>query len=255
MPKTIIIGDIHGCIFELENLIKRINIQPDDLVISIGDLIDKGPDPAAVIRFMVNLKQRCKVELILGNHEEKFIRYINHVKQGNGFEREMQGTEEFMPLLQQLQDYEIAFLKNAFYSIHLTEYNILLVHGGLVQQTAFKLPGTYKYDNPKHKSLKNIVLLTKTRYLNSLGKFVALGMETEEDVFWAETYNGQFGHVLFGHQPFLQEQAKHYAFATGIDTGCVFGGWLTACIINEDGKHSFVTEKAQQQYAPLKHTL
>ena len=254
MPRIIIIGDVHGCILELEALVASLNIQPHDHVISIGDLIDKGPEPAAVIRFMVHLKQRCKVDLILGNHEEKFLRYVKHVQKGNGFELKMQGTDEFKPLIKELNDAEFAFLNSAYYSYHIPQFNLLLVHGGLLKQMAFKLPCSYNYNNPNHTALKDISLITKTRYLNTAGKFVALGSETSADAYWAENYNGQFGHVIFGHQPFIQEQAKHFTFATGIDTGCVFGGWLTACIIDEDGKHSFVTEKALKKYALIKHS-
>jgi serine/threonine protein phosphatase 1 len=255
MSKTIIIGDIHGCIKELEALVARLNLTPQDHVISIGDLIDKGPSPVAVVKFMLRLSQTCKVDLVLGNHEEKFLRYLYHIQHGTGFEKAMQGTDEFKPLLQELNQDAYAFLIKSYYTYHIPKHNILLVHGGFLKHMSFALPESYIYNDPKLKKLKDISLITKTRYLNAAGKFVALGQEKPEDLFWAETYNGQYGHVIFGHQAFMQEQAKSFTHATGIDTGCVFGGWLTACCIAENGTMEFVSEKALKKYAPYQNTI
>ena len=82
---------------------------------------------------------------------------------------------------------------------------------------------------------KTLGLLNKTRYLNSVGEFTVLKQESPEDLFWAEMYDGQWGHIYFGHQPFFQPEPKRFLHATGIDTGCVFGGWLSAVEISNEG--------------------
>ena len=83
------------------------------------------------------------------------------------------------------------------------------------------------------------------------GKFVSLGQENEHTQFWAETYDGKYGKVIFGHNPFMQDTPKYFANAIGIDTGCVFGGYLTALIITE--QHNFISILAHKTYAQVKN--
>ncbi len=73
MQKTIIIGDIHGCHAELMALLDRAAITDDDLVVSVGDLVDRGPDPGAVIDFF---RARKNAVVICGNHERKHVRGV-----------------------------------------------------------------------------------------------------------------------------------------------------------------------------------
>jgi hypothetical protein len=90
-------------------------------------------------------------------------------------------------------------------------------------------------------------LLTKVRYLSPDGKFIALGEESPNDRFWAEKYDGAHGHVYFGHQPFIQSSPKQFPFATGIDTGCVYGGWLSAVEISTTGA-TYTSVPAKTKY-------
>lgn len=67
MARTIIFGDVHGCIDELRALLAQADPQPGDRVISAGDLVHKGPDDAAVVK----LCRELGIELVLGNHEQQ----------------------------------------------------------------------------------------------------------------------------------------------------------------------------------------
>jgi len=89
MPKTYIIGDVHGCIDELQELIQQLAPGAYDQLIFIGDLIDRGPDSSGVVRQVVQWSKQLNVKLILGNHEEKFLRYVQHIKDGSGFDNQM----------------------------------------------------------------------------------------------------------------------------------------------------------------------
>ena len=60
-------------------------------------------------------------------------------------------------------------------------------------------------------------------------------MENESSSFWAEVYDGKFGTILFGHQPFFDENPFLFKKAVGLDLGCVFGGYLLAYIMDIDG--------------------
>jgi len=69
MPRTIAIGDIHGCSAALRTLIEAITPEADDTLVPLGDYVDRGPDSRGVIDLLLELEQRCRVVPILGNHE------------------------------------------------------------------------------------------------------------------------------------------------------------------------------------------
>jgi predicted MPP superfamily phosphohydrolase len=119
--RRIIIGDVHGCIDELEELIYTLNINTYDSIFFIGDLIDRGPDSVAVVKKCYALSIDYEVKLILGNHEEKFLRYLHHIENKTGLENKMSGIDEFPKLLSELNRDEIDFIKNAYYSITLLQ--------------------------------------------------------------------------------------------------------------------------------------
>lgn len=74
MPgRWIAIGDIHGCATALQALIAEIAPQPDDTIVPLGDVIDRGPDSRAVIEQLLLLRDRCTLKPVMGNHEEMFL--------------------------------------------------------------------------------------------------------------------------------------------------------------------------------------
>jgi hypothetical protein len=246
--RLIIIGDVHGCIDELNELMQVLAPGMDDKLIFIGDLIDRGPDSADVVRQVVQWSKYIEVKLILGNHEEKFLRYVQHIKDGRGIEKQMKQIDEFPQLLDALGDEELSFLQKAYHSIHLPENNSLLIHGGVWRDIHFSLPATYLYQEDNSDINKQLSLLDKTRYLNPEGKFVSYGEEKPEDVFWADDYKGQFGHIYFGHHPFIQSNPYQFSHATAIDTGCVYGGWLSAVELS-DNNIQFKSVVARKTYS------
>jgi serine/threonine protein phosphatase 1 len=68
--RIIAIGDVHGCVDALDALVDVILPTPADQLVFLGDLIDQGPDSCRVFQRLAELKQRCQVVLIQGNHEE-----------------------------------------------------------------------------------------------------------------------------------------------------------------------------------------
>jgi serine/threonine protein phosphatase 1 len=73
MSRTIVIGDIHGCLKALDAVLRAIALQPDDLLITIGDYVDRGPDSKGVIERLIRLQDEVKLVPILGNHEEMML--------------------------------------------------------------------------------------------------------------------------------------------------------------------------------------
>ena len=83
MPgRTVVIGDVHGCIDELDALLgpAGVGVVASDTVIFVGDLVDKGPAPAAAVARARGLAMEalCEVVLVEGNHEERFRRWRRH---------------------------------------------------------------------------------------------------------------------------------------------------------------------------------
>ena len=74
MPnRTIAIGDIHGCSAALEALLEAIRPSPDDVVITLGDYIDRGPDSKGVLDRLIDLGRRCRLVPLLGNHDQVLL--------------------------------------------------------------------------------------------------------------------------------------------------------------------------------------
>jgi serine/threonine protein phosphatase 1 len=70
--RTIAVGDVHGCLKALEQLIAAIAPVPEDLLVFLGDYVDRGPDSRGVIEFLIELRSRCQLVCLLGNHEIMF---------------------------------------------------------------------------------------------------------------------------------------------------------------------------------------
>ena len=72
-PRTIAIGDVHGCSKALGSLIDAIKPLPEDTIVTLGDDINRGPDTRGVIERLIDLEGRCRLVPILGNHEQKLL--------------------------------------------------------------------------------------------------------------------------------------------------------------------------------------
>jgi serine/threonine protein phosphatase 1 len=81
MPgRTIAIGDIHGCSAALAALLRAIAPQPDDIIITLGDYVDRGIDSKGVLDQLIALADRCQLLPLLGNHDEMML----HARDGRG---------------------------------------------------------------------------------------------------------------------------------------------------------------------------
>ncbi len=72
-PRIIAIGDIHGCSVALRGLLEAIAPSEEDLLIPLGDTVDRGPDARGVIEILLDLRKRCQLVPLLGNHEEMML--------------------------------------------------------------------------------------------------------------------------------------------------------------------------------------
>jgi len=216
MKRTIVYGDIHGCYDPFVALRKQINPKKDDLEICVGDIITKGKESLKTLDFII----QNNIQSVLGNHEDKLLRYLRHEKSAK--KNPMHLDEDEQNIINKLSDTQQHFLENMplFYK----SGAITILHGGIQNNT--NLEDLSKRDREK---------LLRLRYLDKDGYFVNLEEEDENSIFWADIYEGDEGFIVYGHQPF--EEIKKSSFALGIDTGCVYGNKLSA-VVFDDPKNS-----------------
>ncbi|OJA03677.1 hypothetical protein BGC33_06680, partial [Bathymodiolus thermophilus thioautotrophic gill symbiont] len=106
---------------------------------------------------------------------------------------------------------------------------ITILHGGLQNR-----------QNLNKISKKSRAQILRLRFLDQDHNFVTFGKEDEKSIFWADIYNGGQGFVVYGHQNFNEVKINQHAL--GIDTGCVYGGKLSAAIFQEIKDEKFSIE-------------
>jgi serine/threonine protein phosphatase 1 len=221
-----VIGDVHG---EVEMLRKLLELIPKThRLIFLGDLPHKGLYTKKVVYEVRMLVDAGRAEVIKGNHED------------------MVGKKAWEDAEAGLTDEDKAWLKSRplFLRKKIDGKWNFFVHGGVDRDSSFELISdlfdlnkewTAEYVDTTLSQLsktkrRKIEKVMRTRFLRPEGGFVTYKSETEEDTWWAQRYDGKFGHAWYGHQPF--DKIREDAYATGIDTGACEGGYLTAVCIN-----------------------
>jgi serine/threonine protein phosphatase 1 len=75
--RTFAIGDIHGCLAALETLLAEIRLRPNDTLVVLGDVIDRGPNTRGVLDRLLRLQKECRLVPILGNHDQMLLQIID----------------------------------------------------------------------------------------------------------------------------------------------------------------------------------
>lgn len=249
MTRTIIIGDVHGCANELRAMVTKLGVSTEDHVVSVGDLLDKGPDSAGAVKALRELRgQGVRVTLVRGNHEESHERLRRNDAETarTGKPNPMSRAEELRAVSESLSAEDVAFLETAVPVLHIPEHGAVVVHGGVLP-THTELPSDWS--GVSNKVRRDLEKIYRVRFVTPEGKMVALGEETDADHFWADLYDGRFGHVFFGHEPFHKSsQPVSFPHATGLDLGAVHGNLLAAAVLDSSGVQ-FVTVSAAKVFA------
>jgi hypothetical protein len=201
MGRTVIVGDVHGCTGELEELLEAVRFaEGTDHLVSVGDLVVRGPDPHGTLA----LVRKLGAQAVRGNHEEKLLAgRRRHKSLGPDHER----------LAKALSDAEWRMLDALPLWLDLPAHGVRVVHAGVV-------PGMVIQRTPPE-------ALLRMRTIDARG---AWSDEADAGALWGTRYEGP-PHVVFGHHARLEPQL--HAWATGLDTGCVYGGRLTALVLGD----------------------
>ncbi|MYT16669.1 polynucleotide kinase-phosphatase [Streptomyces sp. SID4951] len=217
-----IIGDIHGCRSELETLLGRLGYalvrdalgRPVDAVhpegrtaVFVGDLVDRGPDSPGVLRLVMGMVGAGHALCVPGNHENKLGRYLKG--------RKVQHTHGLAETIEQLEKEDAAFHTEVGAFLQGLVSHYVLDGGGLVVCHA-GLPE--KYHGRTSGRVRSFAL-----YGDTTGETDEFGLPVRYP--WAEDYRGRAA-VVYGHTP--TPRATWLNNTLCLDTGCVFGGAMTA---------------------------
>lgn len=216
--RTLIIGDVHGCLLELEDLVELFSpVATQDHLIQVGDLINKGPNSVGCLQFAQKMGMQC----IQGNHEAKFLRVA-------GLAQELRSEKESAYLKKlgaQILDYK-DWIQSWPMWVQTPEFTV--VHAGLE-------PGK------KHLSEMSARALLTIRTWDGEG----LNLDNPLDPPWYQCVQWPTP-VIFGH--WALQGLVDLPMYKGLDTGCVYGGRLTGFCPQEN---RFYSVPARKEYVPL----
>jgi predicted kinase/diadenosine tetraphosphatase ApaH/serine/threonine PP2A family protein phosphatase len=218
-----LIGDVHGCYDELAALLTRLGYvieeaadtshgcrasHPDGrTAVFVGDLVDRGPATPAVLRLVMSMVESGSGLCVAGNHEDKLLRKLKgrNVQITHGLAETLEqlaaGPPEFMEPLQ-------TFLDGLRSHCVLDGGKLVVAHAGLTE--------------PMH-GRASAAVRAFALYGDTTGETDEYGLPVRLN--WAAEYRGA-AMVVYGHTPVLAPEWLNNTI--DIDTGCVFGGSLTA---------------------------
>ncbi len=195
-PATYVIGDIHGCLQPLQRLLQKIEPQPGDEVVFIGDYIDRGPQSREVVELILGLPFRCV--FLLGNHEKMLLDFLDGTDDGLFLANGGAATlESYGGDLSNLPAAHLNFFRTLQLMYETAGY--LFVHAGIRPLVPLK------------DQMVDDLVWIRQEFFRFIGRFPKP--------------------VVFGHTPLRQVLLSEDRI--GIDTGCVYGGKLTCLILPE----------------------
>ena len=197
MPRTIAIGDIHGCSQALDALLRAIEPTAQDTIVALGDYVDRGPDSRGVVERLLALAKECRLAPLMGNHE---IMLLDCIDRGHVDPAWLTygGKETLQSYGGRLEDIPAE---------HLAFFRDLLPY--FETESHFFVHANYQYDMPLAEQppyllyWEHLHLSLPPRH--ECGKSAIVGHTSQK---WGEILD--LGHVRC------------------IDTFCHGGGWLTA---------------------------
>ncbi|MER7791803.1 polynucleotide kinase-phosphatase [Streptomyces sp. NPDC097640] len=220
-----VIGDIHGCRSELETLLGRLGYaldrdtlgRPVDAThpegrtaVFVGDLVDRGPDSPGVLRLVMGMVASGAALCVPGNHENKLGRYLKgrNVQHTHGLAETIEQLEKEDATDPAFRDRVRDFIASLISHYVLDGGALVVCHAGLPEKYHGRTSGRVR---------------SHALYGDTTGETDEFGLPVRYP--WAEDYRGRAA-VVYGHTP--TPRASWLNNTICLDTGCVFGGRMTA---------------------------
>ena len=211
-----IVGDVHGCADELRALLGALGYREEGgayrhpegrRLVFLGDLVDRGPKVPEVLRLAMAMVEAGSALAVPGNHDVKLMRKLRgrDVKIGHGLAESLAQLEAEPP---EFKERVAQFVDSLVSHYVLDEGRLVVAHAGM--KAALQGRGSAE--------VRAFAL-----YGDSTGEMDEYGMPVRLD--WVSDYRGRAA-VVYGHTPVVE--AEWINNTTCVDTGCVFGGKLTA---------------------------
>ncbi|MFO0745188.1 MAG: polynucleotide kinase-phosphatase [Myxococcota bacterium] len=217
-----IIGDVHGCCDELERLLTALGYHVGGTRLTpvvtppagrralfLGDLVDRGPDSPGVLRLVMSMVAAGHARCVPGNHEAKLLKHLRGaaIKLSHGLALTV-GQLAAEPEPERFAAEVASFIDGLVSHLVLDGGRLVVAHAGMRQAFQGRSSGRVR---------------AFALYGETTGETDELGLPVRHD--WAAEYRGP-AHVVYGHTP--APEATWVNRTLCIDTGCVFGGKLTA---------------------------
>ena len=208
--RTVFVGDLHGCGEEFARLLDALAFDPAaDRLLLTGDAFSRGPDPMAVWRLI----GQTRAGMVLGNHDDRLLRQLRALKAGGTPRVKHANQKRTLETFEPCADELLEWLEGL--PLYMSEERFVLVHAGIDPDKG--LEGT------------------------SREQFTALrtwppvpGIEGPR---WHDAYPPGGPPVVFGHDApggLVLKRHRDRPYIVGLDSGCVYGGQLSAYILEED---------------------
>jgi protein phosphatase len=235
-----IIGDVHGCFAELVALLRELGWQVSEeelkaqhpegrQAVFLGDLVDRGPAVPAVMRLVMSMVESGAALCVPGNHDIKLVRALRgrDVKLAHGLAESLAQLEDEPG---EFKGHAAEFLDKLVSHFVLDDGNLVVAHAGMRE----------RFQGRASRRVRDFALFGETT-----GETDEFGLSVRYD--WAQEYRGH-AIVAYGHTPV--PEAVWVNGTINIDTGCVFGGRLTALRYPE--RELVSVPALQVYYEPLK---
>jgi protein phosphatase len=239
-----LIGDVHGCRAELEELLTGLGyvLERDALgrpvgaahpagrtALLLGDLVDRGPDTPGVLRLVMGMVRAGTALCVPGNHENKLIRAMRgrRVTVSHGL---AESLEQLAAEPEEFRAEALAFMDGLVSHLVLDGGRLVVAHAGLKEDYHGRASGR----------VRSFAL-----YGDTTGETDEYGLPVRYP--WANDYRGS-AMVVYGHTPVVEPEWVNNTLC--VDTGCVFGGRLTALRYPE--KELVSVPAHQVWYAPVR---
>jgi polynucleotide kinase-phosphatase len=233
-----IVGDVHGCHDELVGLLRTLGWEVDETgeharhpagrtVVFLGDLVDRGPAIPATLRLAMNMVRDDVALCIPGNHENKLARALNgrNVTVSHGLAQSLEQLEQESP---EFRADVVKFIEGLVSHLVLDGGDLVVSHAGLPESMHNRASSAVRAFN---------------LYGDTTGETDDYGLPVRYP--WADDYRGR-ATVVYGHTPVPRAQWVNNTIC--VDTGCVFGGQLSALRWPE--RELVAVDAAREYYEP-----
>ena len=233
--RTLVIGDIHGGLRALKQILDLSQLSNTDKIVFLGDYVDGWSESPALLDFLIELSESQPCIFIRGNHDDLLCDWLdrgtdNLMWHKHGGESTINAYKTVSSATKQKH---IRFLKS-LQNYHIDEQNRLFVHAGFSNMNGVE----YEY-------FKNLVFWDRTLWETAM----ALDTTIQKDDFRYPTRFKLYSEIFIGHTPVTrigQTTPVNYANVWNIDTGAAFKGVLT--IMDVDTKEFLQSQPLPELY-------